>query len=331
MHEFLIYAMAALLVLILALYVILDGFDLGVGTISLIACNEDRRSTMMASLGPIWDGNETWLVMLGGVLFGAFPLVYSITLHALAVPILIMLAGLIFRGVAFEFREHAHNKTPWNWSFALGSVTAALAQGYAMGGWIQGIEITDGRFTGGAFDWLSPYTTFLAFSVVLGYVVLGLTYLIHKTSGEMQQMARQRTKIVLRMLLVAALIIMIWTPQVQGISFLDYFAGWHAVFPVLGVVLFVLLARSLQRGEEHRPFLLAAALFLSSLLGLVTSMMPYVVFPSLKLLDAAAPTFSLLVMVFGVGLLMPIMIAYNAYQYWAFRGKLEEGYSYHHH
>lgn len=327
-HALLAYSLAGLLAALLALYVILDGFDLGVGVVSLVACSENRRDVMMVSLGPVWDGNETWLVMLGGTLFGAFPLVYAVVLHALYVPVILMLFGLIFRGVAFEFREHAKSKRPWNYAFALGSLLAAASQGFILGGWIQGIKVSDGRFAGGLWDWATPYAAFLALSVICGYVLLGVTYLIHKTSGDMQAMARKRARYMLYVLAVLSLGVMIWTPVVQQRSLLDYLAGPQIIFPLLGLGLFGLLYHSLKAQREHSPFLYTVGIFTVSLAGLVVSMAPYVVYPSISITAAAAPTFSLAVMVFGVGFLMPVLIAYNAYQYWTFRGKIQEGESY---
>ena len=329
LHAVLAWALAALLVVLLTLYVILDGFDLGVGVISSLERDEERRGTMMSALGPVWDGNETWLVVLGGTLFGAFPLVYGVALNALYVPVILMLIGLIFRGVAFEFREHSHNKTLWNHSFAAGSLLAALAQGLAMGGWIQGIEADAKGFTGGVWDWATPYSLFLATAVVMGYVLLGTTFLVHKTTGEMQARARRQALVSLAILAVQSMVIMIWTPQVQNRSVLDYVAGWQAVFPVLGLWFFWRLTRSLLHGHEHKPFLYTAAVFAVSLAGLTASMAPWIL-PGVSVVEAAASPFSLLVMTLGVGALVPVLVLYNVTQYWTFRGKVSEGHSYHH-
>lgn len=328
MHAVLAYALAALVVALLALYVILDGFDLGVGAISILEKKEERRSAMMAALGPVWDGNETWLVMLGGTLFGAFPLVYGVMLSALYIPVMLMLIGLIFRGVAFEFREHSQSRKHWNRSFALGSVLAALAQGFIVGGWIQGIRMSGSAFAGGVWDWLTPYSLFLAGAVVTGYVLLGTTFLIHKTTGSMQRQARRQAVRALAVLALQSVAILFWTPQVRHKAWLGYVASFQVIFPLSGLIFFALLFRSLQRGSEHAPFLYTVAVFIVSLGGLAASMAPYILYPGITVVQAAAPSFSLLAMTLGVGVLVPVLIAYNAYQYWIFRGKVRESASY---
>lgn len=330
-YPFLAYSLAGLVTALLALYVVLDGFDLGVGIVSWLAGDERQRDVMMKTIGPVWDGNETWLVLLGGTLFGAFPLVYAVVLHALYIPVILMLFGLIFRGVALEFREHATHKRRWNYAFSLGSLLTAVAQGCILGGWIQGIAVTGNKFSGTLWDWATPYSALIAVSVVTGYCLLGLTYLIHKTGGIIQFAARRRALIVLIVLTGLSLAVMVATSFVQHRPFMDYLTSTQLIFPMLGLVFLGLLYRSLRKGSEHQPFLLTVGVFVVSLAGLVVSMSPYLVYPSIKIMDAAAPEFSLIIMVFGVGFLMPVMIAYNAYQYWTFRGKVVEGTDYHQH
>src|ERR1700745_1805554 len=185
-HIFLIHVWLAFLGLFLTFYVVLDGFDLGTGVLSLFVRERERRGIMMASLSSVWDANETWLVVLGGALFGAFPIVYGIVLNALYLPVIVMIFALIFRGVAFEFREHSRQRL-WDFAFGMGSLIAALCQGFVLGGLIAGPTVRDGRFAGGPFDWFSPFSVLVALGVVFGYVLLGATYLIVKTEGDAQE------------------------------------------------------------------------------------------------------------------------------------------------
>ena len=210
-HLFLIDVWLGFLGLFLTFYVVLDGFDLGIGVLSLFVREEDRRGIMMASLGSVWDANESWLVVLGGALFGAFPLAYGIVLNALYLPIMVMIFALIFRGVAFEYREHAQRRL-WDYAFGIGSLVAALCQGFALGGLIAGPSVSGERFAGGSFDWLSPFSVLVALGVVFGYVLLGATYLIVKTEGEAQRHAIRTAWIAGALMLVAAAGISLWTP-----------------------------------------------------------------------------------------------------------------------
>lgn len=202
-----------ILALFLLLYVMLDGFDLGVGILSLTASSEERRSILMTSLGNVWDANETWLVLMGGALFGAFPLAYATILHALYVPIWVMIFGLIFRAVAFEFREHARRKYFWNVAFGAGSFLAALGQGFALGSVIAGIPVdAEGHFVGGTWDWLTLQSFLVALTLIQGYVLIGSTYLILKTEGELQKTHYRTAKIAAWTTLVGAIFITITTP-----------------------------------------------------------------------------------------------------------------------
>src|SRR5487761_503101 len=188
-HPFLVGVWVGFLGLFLTLYVVLDGFDLGIGVLSLFVREGERRAIMMVSLSSVWDANETWLVVLGGALFGAFPSVYGIVLHALYLPLIVMIFALVFRGVAFEFREHSRKPRIWEIAFGVGSLTATLCQGFVLGGLIAGPQVRDGQFVGHAFDWLSPFSVLAALGVVFGYVLLGATYLIMKTTGKQQSHA----------------------------------------------------------------------------------------------------------------------------------------------
>jgi cytochrome d ubiquinol oxidase subunit II len=313
--------------LILVLYVVLDGFDLGVGVLSLFARDEDRRATMMTSLGSVWDANETWLVVLGGALFGAFPLVYAVALHALYIPITLMIFGLIFRGVAFEFHAHAERKTFWGVAFGLGSFVAAAMQGLALGGIISGIQVTDGQFSGGIWDWLNPFTLLVALGVIAGYALLGATYLIMKTCGELQQRSYRRARIAAWVMLASAFGVTAWTPlqypQVitKWFAFPDIF--YIGLLPLGAALAFAMLLRSLSRRFEHAPFFWSLAIFIFSFAGLAISLYPNLLPPSVTVSSAAASPKTLVFMLSGVGMLLPIMIIYNGYQYLVFRGKVD--------
>jgi cytochrome d ubiquinol oxidase subunit II len=324
-ERFLIDTWLVFLGLFLTFYVVLDGFDLGIGVLSLFVRERERRGIMMASLSSVWDANETWLVVLGGALFGAFPLVYGIVLNALYLPITVMIFALIFRGVAFEFREHSQRRL-WDLAFGAGSLVAALCQGFALGGLISGPAVSRGRFTGGALDWLSPFSLLVALGVVFGYVLLGATYLIVKTEGEAQQHARRTAWIAGALMLAAGAGVSVWTPIIYPFVRQRWFgAGIGTPFmvpPLLALASAAMLARALRKRYEHAPFMWSVAIFLTSLAGLAASLYPYLVPDSVSAYTAAANSLTLVFMMLGIGLLIPVMIAYNAYQYIVFRGKV---------
>jgi cytochrome d ubiquinol oxidase subunit II len=324
-HLFLIDVWLCFLGLFLAFYVVLDGFDLGIGVLSLFVREEDRRGIMMASLGSVWDANESWLVVLGGALFGAFPIVYGIVLNALYLPIIVMIFALIFRGVAFEYRDHAHRRL-WDYAFGIGSLIAALCQGLALGGLIAGPSITGERFTGGSFDWLSPFSVLVAFGVVFGYVLLGATYLIVKTEGDAQRHAIRTAWIAGALMLVAAAGISIWTPLRYPFVAEKWFGnGIMSAFvipPLFAIFCSAMLARALWKRHEHAPFAWSIGIFLCSLSGLAASLYPYLVPRSLTAEAAGSDSLTLVIMMLGIGLLIPVMVVYNAYQYAVFRGKV---------
>ena len=278
--------------LILVLYVVLDGFDLGVGILALLACDEERRGTMMASLGSVWDANETWLVVLGGALFGAFPLVYAVALHALYIPITLMIFGLIFRGVAFEFHEHARRKALWGVAFGAGSLIAATMQGLALGGIISGISVVDGAFAGGIWDWLNPFALLVAVGVVCGYALLGATYLILKTGGELQARSYQRARLAAWLMLAAAAGVTVWTP----LQYAEVAQRWFSmpamlyigILPLAATGAFVMLLCSLAQRRERAPFFWCLAIFLFSFAGLAVSLYPDLLPPGVTIADAAA-------------------------------------------
>jgi cytochrome d ubiquinol oxidase subunit II len=316
-----------LLGLMLVLYVVLDGFDLGIGVLSLAADNEDQRGHMMSSIHGVWDANETWLVVLAGALFGAFPLAYGVLLHALYIPLLGMLIGLILRSIAFEFYGHSQHKQIWGWSFAGGSLLAALSQGFALGMLIHGIPVnTQQRFVGGPWDWLSPFSLLVGCGVTCGYGLLGATYLFMKTEGRLQQYSRRWVYYAGWPMMAIAAVITLWTPFLSEPirqNWLEMFP-WLGLLPVAGLAAFILLLQALKRDHEQAPFYWACVIFLVSFSGLALSLHPYIVPPALIAQQAAASLHTLVFMLTGVGMLLPVMMIYNGYQYLVFRGKVQK-------
>ncbi|MEA5501239.1 cytochrome d ubiquinol oxidase subunit II [Limnoraphis robusta Tam1] len=316
-----------ILALFLLLYVMLDGFDLGVGILSLTSSTEERRGILMTSLSNIWDANETWLVLMGGALFGAFPLAYATILSALYIPIFIMIFGFIFRGVAFEFREQARNKFIWNVSFGVGSFLAALGQGFALGGVLKGIKVdAAGHFIGGHLDWLTWQTMLVALTLIQGYVLIGSTYLIWKTEGELQKTHYATAKLAAVTTLIGAVIITIGTPIFSIFArerlFSKPMVYIFAVIPVLAIVLIWQLILSLNKAEERTPFIWTILLFVLTFFGLGLVVFPYIIPTQITIYEAAADPSSLVFMLIFIGALIPVMLFYNVYQYFVFRGKV---------
>lgn len=316
-----------ILALFLLLYVMLDGFDLGVGILSLTSSDEERRSILMTSLGNIWDANETWLVLMGGALFGAFPLAYGTILNALYIPIFVMIFGLIFRAVAFEFREHSERKLIWNFAFGAGSFLAALGQGFALGAVIAGIEVdAAGHFVGSVWDWLDWRSLLVALTLIQGYVLIGSTYLILKTEGDLQKTHYRTAKLAAMTTMIGAVLITIATPifyeAARDRLFSPPLVYIFAVIPVWGVGLVGLLLRSLQRQEEVTPFVWTILIFLLTFLGLGLIVFPYIIPTQITIYQAAASPSALVFMLTFIGVLIPIMLFYNIYNYVVFRGKV---------
>ena len=317
-----------------ALYVVLDGFDLGIGILFPASPEESHRDQMMNSVAPFWDGNETWLVLGGGGLFVAFPLAYSIIMPAVYLPIIIMLLALVFRGVAFEFRWVAkpHHQM-WDLAFAGGSITAAFMQGVILGALLEGIEVGDNAYAGGTFDWLSPFSLLTGLAVVAGYALLGATWLVMKTDGEVQARARVHAKRLLPLVLAALAIVSLWTP----LAIPRIYERWFTVpnfFLLAPVPLLTLYAAwrcwtGLAKGEETAPFVSTIALFLLGFVGLAASNLPFIVPPTLDVWQAAAHPSSQLFMLIGVLILLPIILAYTVFVYHTFRGKVRHGEGYH--
>lgn len=321
----------ALLGFILFLAVVLDGFDLGVGIISLFMQGENRRAVLMGSIGPVWHANLTWLVVLGGLLFGAFPLAYGLILSALYIPIIIMLFGLIFRGVSLEFRQEARRQGRWSLAFGWGSLVAALAQGFVLGGFLSGFKVAAGHFAGSVWDWLNPLAALVALALVSGYLVLGAAYLVMKTAGEIQQNSYRYAQVGAWSLSLLAVGVGLWAVFKHPFlarKWLVWPGFWLTTFPMaLAGLCLVMLILSLLKLKETAPFYWSLLIFALAFFALAASLHPYVVPPTVDAATAAAPVLTLRVMTVVVGALLPVMLIYNGYQYLVFRGKIiGEGY-----
>ncbi|MDX9686340.1 cytochrome d ubiquinol oxidase subunit II [Halopseudomonas formosensis] len=314
------------------MYVLMDGFDLGVGILFPFAPDEDARDVMMNSVAPVWDGNETWLILGGAGLLAAFPLVYSVLLPALYIGVFLMLAGLIFRGVAFEFRFKAErSRNLWNWAFAGGSMVAAFAQGAVVGAYIEGFNTVDGRYVGGPLDWLSPFTVLTGLGLVAGYALLGSTWLVLKTEGYIQQWVRRLAPWLLLVVLGVFAAVSVWTPLVDPSAFERWFSVLRLIwiFPALALLSAWLVWRGVRRQHHATPFMATMAMFAFTYFGLLVTKWPYVVPPNYTLWDAASAPGSQLFLLIGVLFVIPVILAYTAWTYWVFRGKVRAGEGYH--
>ena len=326
---------AGIIGMAVAMYVILDGFDLGVGILFPFAKGNSERDQMINSIAPFWDGNETWLVLGGVGLLVAFPLAYAIVMPAMYLPVILMLLALVFRGVAFEFRVVSAGKSLWNVAFAGGSTLAAFCQGAILGGMIQGIRVENNAFAGGAFDWATPFGLLCGCGVVAGYALLGATWLAMKTEGPVAEHARAQSKILLLAVLAAMAVVSLWTPlQIPRIaerwfSLPNFF--YLSPVPILTALAAFIAWRSLEKRAGAVPFIASIALFLLGFLGLVISWFPYLVPPSLTIWDTAAAPSSQMFMLVGTLGLLPLTFGYTFYVYWLFRGKVRPGESYHQH
>lgn len=329
------YTWAGLLVLSVYIYVVLDGFDLGLGILYPFYPEKKDRDLLMNTVAPVWDGNETWLVLGGGGLFAAFPLAYGILMPALYAPIIAMLLALIFRGVAFEYRWRTKRWLKyWDAAFIGGSIMAAFSQGVALGALLQGVTVEGRAYAGGWWDWLSPFSLLTGVAVVAGYALLGATWLILKTDNTVQAQARK----------------LAWKFGLATIGFIgavslatpfldmNYHTRWFqtpGLFVIIPMPLIIggitiLLFRALKSDrQDYKPFLLTLLLFALCFVGLGISMFPYIIPPNVTILDAATPFKSQIFMFVGACVLIPIILAYTAFAYWVFRGKTDPDESYH--
>ncbi|MBK1865253.1 cytochrome d ubiquinol oxidase subunit II [Taklimakanibacter albus] len=323
---------AAIIAFAVLAYVMMDGFDLGIGILFPFYKAEADRDRMMNSVAPVWDGNETWLVLGGGGLFAVFPLAYATIMPALYAPIVIMLLALVFRGVAFEFRwRTTRGKFLWDWAFASGSIVATFAQGIALGTIVQGIPIADRAYAGGWWTWLTPFSLFTGLALVVGYALLGATWLILKTDEKLQDRSYRFALVLGPVTLFLIGLVSLWTPFLEPL-YMERWFSWPRMLYTIPVPLLVALAaylliKGILKREELTPFLASLALFILSFIGIGISFYPYIVPPTLTIWDAAAPQESLGFLLVGAVVLVPIILAYTAYAYWVFRGKVgSEGY-----
>jgi cytochrome d ubiquinol oxidase subunit II len=328
------FVWAGLIALAVLMYVVMDGFDLGIGILFPFLKRDEDRDVMMNSIAPVWDGNETWLVLGGGGLLAVFPLAYSLLMTAFYAPLIVMLLALVFRGVAFEFRfRDPRHRFFWDHAFAAGSIAATFCQGMVLGTFIQGIEIEGRSYAGGWFGWLTPFSLFTGIALLVGYALLGATWLVMKTEGELQARVVSIAKWLTLGTITAIVAVSIWTPLLN----LSYAMRWFAMpnmlylspVPLLVALTAWALWRSLGRGQDVQPFLCALALFVLSFAGLAISLYPYLVPPQITIYEAAAPRESLTFLLAGAVVLLPIILAYTAYSYWIFRGKVRAGEGYH--
>lgn len=325
---------ASLIAFAVFAYVVLDGFDLGLGILFPAYPDGDDRALIMSSVAPVWDGNETWLVLGGGGLFAVFPLAYAVVMPALYAPITAMVLALIFRGVAFEFVHRTVRwRLLWERSFVIGSIGATLAQGITLGALVQGIAVEGRAYAGGNWDWLTPFSLLTGAALLVGYALLGATWLIMKTEGPVHDRARTLAWFAAVGTIALIGIVSLWTPFLNP----HYFDRWFTVPTIFltGVVPLLLagcvwmLFAGLANGPDARPFLASLGMFGLSFAGIGISFYPFIVPPTLTIRDAAAPDDSLLFLLVGAAVLIPMILAYTAYAYWVFRGKVRAGEGYH--
>ncbi|MCH1931014.1 cytochrome d ubiquinol oxidase subunit II [Shewanella sp. A25] len=325
----------AIIVFATLMYIVMDGFDLGIGILMPFIKNEKHKDVMVNTVAPVWDGNETWIVLGGAALFGAFPLAYSVIIEALTVPLTLMLVALIFRGVAFEFRFKAlenHLKF-WDRSFMLGSIFTTFFQGIVVGAVIQGFNVENRTFVGGQLDWIAPFPLFCGFALIATYTLLGSTWLIMKTEGELQQSMFRFANKTLFIMVAALIIISAWTP----IAFPFVAERWFSIpnlyyllpVPVITALACLKIISSLKKRRECSPFIMALIIVILGFAGLGISIWPNIVPPSISIWDAASPEISQNFMLFGAVLILPVILAFTFWSYYVFSGKVKEGEAYH--
>lgn len=325
---------AGVIGLAVIMYVIFDGFDLGVGILFPAFRNPSHRDVMVNTVAPFWDGNETWLVLGGGGLWVAFPKAYAVLMPALYLPIVFMLLALVFRGVAFEFRAVAGQGKPW-WdrAFWLGSTLAGFFQGVILGGIIQGVAVANGAFAGGPFDWATPFAAVTGLGVLSGYALLGATWLVMKTEGPVQNHARRLAQSLILVVLAFMAVVSIWTPLAFESVAQRWFSMPNILFlwptPLLTAAIGFLGWLWIAERREVWPFIAAIILFLLGFLGLAISRFPYLAPPALTVWNSASPPASQVFVLLGAMFLLPIILIYTGFVYWLFRGKVREGEGYH--
>ncbi len=319
----------------LMMYVIMDGFDLGIGLLFPFVREREHRDTMVNTVAPVWDGNETWLVLGGAGLMAAFPLAYAVLLSALYLPLVFMLAGLIWRGVAFEFRfkaDDAH-KPFWDQAFTWGSYIATFFQGVSLGAFINGFPVRDGAYAGGALDWLTPFSLFTGLGLIAAYALLGSSWLIMKTEGWLQQRMIALARPAVLALLVSVGVVSIWTPWIHEVVAQRWFSVPNLLFfapvPILVLAVAWAILRLLKRTPNVAPFLLSLVLIFLGYSGLLISLWPNIIPPGISIRDAAGPPQSLGFALVGALLIIPVILTYTGWSYYVFRGKVKSGEGYH--
>ena len=318
------------------MYIVMDGFDLGIGMLFSVVHDGEERDVMVNSVAPVWDGNETWLVLGGAGLFGAFPLAYAVITDALVIPLTAMLIGLIFRGVAFEFRFKAvpSHRIFWDYAFAGGSLLATFSQGIVVGAFINGFAVADRRFAGSTLDWLTPFNLFCGLGLVVAYLLLGTTWLIMKSEGALQQRMRSASRQLLVALLAVFAVISLWTPLAHPAIAARWFSLPNLYFllpvPLLVILVSGWLWRTLHQRDRHvSPFTLTLGLVFLGFSGLGISIWPHIIPPAITLWQAAAPPQSQGFMLVGALLIIPVILGYTCWSYYVFRGKVQPGEGYH--
>ena len=326
---------AALIAAAVLAYVLLDGFDLGVGILFAVEHRDEDRGVMVNTVAPVWDGNETWLVLGGGGLFAMFPLAYAVIMPAMYPAIIGMLLALVFRGVAFEFRFRAETnrgRRAWDLALLAGSTVAAFCQGIVLGALVQGIHVVKRAYAGGWLDWLTPFTMLCGLALVLGYALLGACWIILRTEGRLQQSARRYAGILGLAMLVLIGVISLWIPMLNNVYWARWFGAPRLVqtvpIPVLVILVGLVFWFALRRQHDMTPFLCALAWFVLCYAGLAINLWPMIVPPSISIRDAAAPPASQLFLLVGAAVLIPLILGYTSFSYWTFRGKVRAGEGY---
>lgn len=314
------------------IYVVLDGFDLGLGMLFLAEPDKKHRNIMVQTIAPVWDGNETWMIFGGAALYGVFPNAYATILPALYLPVLIMLFALIIRGVAFEFRSRMHTQQAqnlWDIGFCGGSLVASLMQGIILGTLVSGIRIEDNKFAGSSFDWLAPFPIFCGLAVACGYALLGATWLIWRTASDLQTTMRKWAGILSVAMLVMIAAVSAWTPALH-VTYMQHWTTWPRILyvapvPVAVIALAILMLQALRGKTSRRiPFFCALGWFFLSFSGLGINIWPYIVPPSMTIWQASSPPASQKFLLAGTVFLLPLILAYTAYAYHVFRGTVNE-------
>ncbi|WP_137818268.1 cytochrome d ubiquinol oxidase subunit II [Pseudomonas sp. 2FG] len=326
---------AIIIVFGIMMYVVMDGFDLGIGILFPFVKDDAERDVMMNTVAPVWDGNETWLVLGGAALFGAFPLAYSVVLSALYLPLIFMLLGLIFRGVAFEFRfkAKAHKRHIWDKAFIGGSLAATFFQGVALGAYIDGIPVVNRAYAGGSLDWLTPFSLFCGLALIAAYALLGCTWLIMKTEGRLQQQMHDLARPLALVLLAVTGIVSLWTPLAHAEIAQRWFSlpnlFWFLPVPILVLVTLYALLKAVQNNRNYSPFILTLVLIFLGYSGLGISLWPHIIPPSVTIWQAAAPPQSQGFILVGALFIIPFILMYTAWSYYVFRGKVTHEHGYH--